>query len=158
MTESYGLFHITNGHLKKTETLTLSYINNNKTYFLLRWAACHGLLKLVRYLVSRGVDFHQYDEAAVRWAYRNGYVETVCYLVSQGASLSRFNTAQCRHIKICMKHYERREILAASKIYFWWIPKCYRISSASGVRMALVNVKTFEDLCAEEFDGYLIGH
>ena len=53
----------------------------------LRWAAIHGHLDTVKYLVSLGCDPRANDDLAIRWAIRNGHLDTVKYLVSIGCNI-----------------------------------------------------------------------
>ena len=114
-----------------------------------RWAMENGHLDVVQYLVSQGADIHANADDAVLWASECGYLDVVAYLVSQGApippNISKF---QCNYISIYLKHYKCREIRATSRIYFWWIRRCYEMSRGSGIRMCLASLAEYETLCA----------
>ena len=122
-------------------------INANDNYAV-RMASHNGHLEIVRYLVSQGADVHANNNSAVQWASLNEYLDVVAYLVSQGASTTHISEFHRQYTTIYMKHYKRREIRATSKIYFWWIRRCYPLSSPSGIRMAYRNLAEYEGLCA----------
>ena len=113
-----------------------------------RLASEKGHLDVVRYLISQGADIHAKDNYAVRSASHNKYFAVVAYLVVQGAPITYLPEFQRRYTTIYMKHYKRREIRAVSRIYFWWIQKCYPLSCPSGIRMAYRNLQAYETMCA----------
>jgi hypothetical protein len=53
-----------------------------------------------------------------------------------------------RYKYIYLKHYKRRETRAASRIYFWWIRRCFDMSAPSGIRMCLASLARHEALVA----------
>lgn len=65
--------------------LILYFIDDIDKIYLMRCAACHGKLELVKYLVSLGEDPHLYNECPLLWAVRNGHLNVIKYIVSQGA-------------------------------------------------------------------------
>ena len=111
-------------------------------------ASYFGHLDVVRYLVSQGANINTDDNYAVRSASWRGHLDVVAYLVFQGASTTHIYGYHCRYTTIYMKHYKRREIRAVSKIYFWWIQKCFPLSCPSGIRMAYRNLAEYEGLCS----------
>jgi len=115
--------------------------------YAVRFASQRGHLDVVRYLVSKGADIHARNNAAVRLASQREYPDVVAYLVSQGAPITAISEFQLQYIAIYMKHHKRREIRAESKIYFWWIQRCYQMSSPTGIRMAYRNLAEYESLC-----------
>ncbi len=71
------------GHLDIVQYLVLVGAN------ITNWALCHaaegGHLDIVKYLVSLGADIHADDNAALRWACLRNHLDIVQYLISMGA-------------------------------------------------------------------------
>ena len=83
----------------------------------------------------------------MRLASEYEHLDVVAYLVSQGSPMAYLNEFQRRYVSVYMKHYQRREIRAASKIYFWWILRCFDMSAPSGIRMCLESLARHEAMC-----------
>jgi len=113
-----------------------------------RYASYNGHLNVVKYLVSQGADIHAENDHAVRGASSYEHLDVVAFLVSLGAPTTGLYEFSLRYVTIYMKHYKRREIRTASRIYFWWIQKCYPLSCPSGIRMAYRNLAEYETMCA----------
>jgi hypothetical protein len=116
--------------------------------YALRLASEYGHLNVVRYLVSNGANIHADNDNAVQEASTNGHLDVVVYLASYGASTTNISEFQRRYATIYLKHYKRRETRAASRIYFWWIRRCYKMSRGSGIRMCLASLAEYEALVA----------
>ena len=108
-------------------------------------AAAYGHMRIVQYLVSRGANVRANNDNAIKIASLCREFEMIAYLVSQGASTTNLPENQVRYASIYIRNQERR---AASRIYFWWIPRCYDMSRPAGIRMAYRNLEAFETLCA----------
>ena len=136
-----------NGHLQVVKYLVseCSADINQDSDIPLHVASLYGHLDVVQYLISQGANIRTINEYAML-SYRNPYI--VAYLVSQGAPIFRSTTFQRQYISIYMKHNKPYKTRAASRIYFWWIPKCHEMSAPSGIRMAYRNLAKYESLCA----------
>jgi hypothetical protein len=55
--------------------------------YAVRYASKYGHLEIVKYLVSHGADIHTDNDYAVRYASEFGHLEVVQYLVSLGADI-----------------------------------------------------------------------
>jgi hypothetical protein len=120
--------------------------------YALRWACALGHLNIVKYLISQGVLFRNYDDYALQSALSNERLEIAAFLISKGAAIPHMPYLRDgfrRHLDVYIKHYNRRESKAATKIYFLWIQRCYRLTNPSGIRMAYRNLEEFESLCTE---------
>jgi len=134
------------------------HANNDSS---VRSTSYNGHLDVVAYLVSQGADIHADNDSSVRSASSNGHLDVVAYLVSQGAPITHLPEFHRRYVSIYLKHYKPYKTRATSRIYFWWIQKCYRILSSkdarkseclgSGIRMCLASLARHEALCAAKF-------
>jgi len=138
-----------NGHLDVVRYLVFQGVNiHAENDEAVRWASYFGHLDVVRYLLSQGANIHADNDLAVRVASGNGLLEAVAHLVSLGAPTTHISEFHRRYATIYMKHYKRRKIRAASRIYFWWIRRCYPLSHPSGIRMAYWNLQAYETMCS----------
>ncbi len=75
------------GYFEIVEFLVNEYTDGKATDCFVGHAASNGDLKMVQFLVDRGANIHEEDDAAIRWASRRGYLSMVKYLVEKGADI-----------------------------------------------------------------------
>jgi ankyrin repeat protein len=61
---------------------------NKEKNELLRYAAIHGHLEIIKYLIEHGTNIHANNDVALRFAAANGYLEVVKYLHQNGADIA----------------------------------------------------------------------
>ena len=118
--------------------------------------ACRtGDLKEVRNLISKGANVSASGDLPVRIASECRNFGVLEYLVSHGATrahltardrfwLVRYYTFRGKMLAQQLNAKERKEAEAASRIYFWWIPKCYSQSNSTGIHMAYRSLEAYE--------------
>ena len=92
------------------------------------------------YLSRRAAKHNQYD--FICYFMQNSNIQ---YHPNKDSfdTISKFEF-YCKYRQIYMKHNKPLTEHTASKIYFWWIPKCYDMSKPAGIRMANANLAEFE--------------
>ena len=70
-----------------------------------RWAAAHGHLSVVSYLVEQKANIHADNEFALRWATAYGHLSVVSYLVGQGADISKLQDDHIEKILLFLIRY-----------------------------------------------------
>ena len=65
-----------------------------------RWAAFHGHLNVVKYLLRNGADIRAGNDSALRMAIINGHLKIVKYLVEHGANVNVLSDEQRKKYKI----------------------------------------------------------
>jgi hypothetical protein len=111
-------------------------------------ACAHGNLRLVRKLVNAGAFTHGGCGCALKYALKHGRFNIISYLIGLGAQTRSLELNEQQIIKKYIKNKNYFKILAAKRIYFWWIRRCYQMTTPSGIRMAFRNLAEHERLCA----------
>jgi hypothetical protein len=115
----------------------------------LRIAMVHGQLTIVRYLMEhRHVNITAVNDYSIHLASTFGHFETAWYLVCNGANEAYLSHKARQYGAIWQRNQERSRTRASTQIYFWWVQKCYQMTTPSGIRMAYRNLAEYESLCA----------
>jgi hypothetical protein len=65
---------------------------------------------IVKYLVDKGANIHDFDDYALLWSAANGHLEIVEYLVEKGANVHNVIQRCDDRIKCVLKKYIKREL------------------------------------------------
>ena len=136
----------------------ISNIHSISNYYLERLIR-GGHIKIIKYLVSLGIGDSLNASTILRTALSTPttvwYVlhawkkyEIIAYAMSLGAFSPKLTEAHRKYAAIYIRNQDMcsTETRAQKRIYFWWIQRCYQMTTPSGIRMAYRNLAEYEAL------------
>jgi hypothetical protein len=147
---------LSNDNIVQEHLDTITYIIRHYSEFyvhnetLLTMAIVHGDIddyRLARYLLEHGAKVRKphFVRDGILW---DAPLEILWILASNGVSTDGVDKEYMALIARRSNIERRRIAKAQAKLYFWWIQKCYTMSSPSGIRMAYRNLAAYETMCA----------
>lgn len=149
------------GHVEVIKFLACKGANIKNPYGL-RWAVINKHIEVVKFLISKGVKANERDffnacelgaveilkeiitssadiDLLLEFACTLDKYEIIKFLVEEkGGNRNLLSLPQKLYLTFCREMKKKNMTRAANKIYFWWIPKCYRLLNENGeFRMAV---------------------
>jgi hypothetical protein len=111
-------------------------------------ATLYSNLRNIRKLIKLGGEIQYSSYHVVRCAEQFGKIGMLWYFMSIGAPLSVIRKDLHQSIAEYACKFEAKCTIAAKRIYFWWIRRCYVLyGKPSGIRMMFRNITVFHMLC-----------